>query len=294
MPTLVALTAALGLIVGFELSQILKPNTYQFVGNASNYEADVDAAMVKYEKAKGSGNFLKALTPDEMINVGYRLFSLEESNYTRGVGYTQAAMVRQEIQSTTVKEGSRYFEESNSIGLVNLHDRMYESEGQTTTYWGERDDYANHPKKTMSNGEYEEMMGRTVSTSLVYIVSGATVLSGTTASGDPPTGASDDGTHYIVEAEINPKIGTLRYKKQMQSISSLKYPPTFEWCHITVTLDHDLNLVKMATHEKYTATTSAGVGSSCEGRLVTCYYHEPAPFGFPEVDAKLPEYPSSL
>ena len=80
----------------------------------------------------------------------------------------------------------------------------------------------------------------------------------------------------------------------MQSISSLKLKPEFEDVHLTVRLDENCNLISMASHEKYFATTNFGVGSNAEGRLVTNYYHEAPSFGFPNPDSVLPAFPESL
>ena len=284
--------AGLGVGAGFGLAKFLKPDTTQYI--VDELTVDMDSALASYEKAKKAGDYT-SMRPDEIVNVAYHLFSQEESNHTMGVGYTLAAIVRQEIQSRTVKDGKRYFEESNSVGIVNLYDRMYMEGDQTLTYWGDNPDYGSHPEKSYSNDEYRSLMGRYISQGLIYILTPKTVLlDKETASGDPPTSIGITNEGFQIEIELDPQLGTSNYQKQMQTISSLKYKPTFEFCHLTFYLDKELNLIKFVTHEKYLATTSGGISSTAEGSLITLYYHEAPSFGFPAKDAKLPDYPASL
>jgi hypothetical protein len=296
LPTLLVVGMGGGMFAGFQVAQMLKPDAYQFVAGLDDYAPNVEAVLAKAAKAEKAGTpFDKALTVDEIIVASFARFDQSENCWSIGVGFTQAAMVKQGIQTRSVKMGERFFEESNaSSSLINIHDRMFREGDVTTTYWGERDDYENHTKKTMSNDEYKTMMGRNVAESLVYLVSPATMLSGTPPSGDGESAIKEVNGQYVVEAELNPKTGVLRYQCQMQTISSLKYKPTFDYCHLTVTMDKDLTLRKLKSHEKYFATTSAGVGSSCEGTLVTEFHVGAPDFGFPEVGSKLPAYPESL
>ena len=297
-PTLCLSALFAGGVVGFEVVQTLRPTTIEYSVGGDSYAPDIDGAVAKYEKARDSGkSFDTVLTVDEMINVSYYLFGQETNTWSRGVGGSFAAgLVNQGIFSTTVREGDRFFEESISASsFVKLYDRMYQSGDETTTYWGDDDNFASHPIQTYANEDYRSMMGRNVSDALIFLVSPKTLmLDETTLSGKRKTGIYKSETGYVVEAELSPIYGTINYKKQMQTISSLKYQPTFDYCHITAEMDLDLTLRRMATAEKYIAVTSAGVGSGAIGHLNTVYYHEAPPFPFPEPSAKLPDYPESL
>ncbi len=295
-PAVVLSAIVIGGGMGFTVATTLKPPSYQFIANTDAYEPNLDAAYAKYEAAKG-GDLSATMSVDEMINVAYMKFGMEERNYTRGVGIAKAmGLVDQYIWSTTVADNGKYFEESISLSsFVKIYDRMFE-EGETiTTYWGDNNDFASHPKVEMSRDAYKELMGRYVSEALIYVVSDKTVLTeAETESGKPMSGVYKDGDNYVLEAELSPKLGTIRYKKQMKTISDLASQPEFSFCHITVTTDSDLNLIRMDTHESYTAVTKMGVGSGVVGGLSTAYYHEAAPFGFPEPGTVLPEYPESI
>lgn len=296
-PTIVAAALLAGGTAGFEITQMLKPTAVEYSVSGNSYSPDIDAAMKKYEAALAKGTpWDKALTVDEMINVAYHRFGEEKHTWSRGVGSSFAAgLVNQGIFSTTVRDEERFFEESLSYSdFVKVYDRMFQEGETTTTYFGQDDNFPAHPKVEYTNDEYKEKMGRYVSNALVYLVSPKTILTDESPSGEAKTGIYPTEEGYTLEAELSPIYGTINYKKQMQFISSLKYQPTFDYCHITVWVDKDLNLIKGCFKEKYTAVTSAGVGSAAIGSLTTAYYHQSPPFPFPEVGSQLPPYPSSI
>ena len=295
-PAIILVTLLIGGSAGFVVGTTLKEPTYQFIANTDAYEPDLQAAYAKYEAAKG-GDLSKTMSVDEMINVAYMKFGKEEQTYSRGVGVAKAmGLVDQYIWSTTVADNGRYFEESISLSsFVQIYDRMFEEGETVTTYWGGDDNFASHPKEELNRDDYKEKMGRYVSEALIYVVSGKTLVNdASTKSGKPASGIYKDGENYVLEAELSPKLGTIRYKKQMKTISDLASQPDFEFCHITVTTDADLNLIRMDTHESYKAVTKMGLGSGVTGGLSTAYYHESPPFGFPEPGTVLPEYPKSI
>lgn len=295
-PSLILLALLVGGGTGFTVASTFKPPSYQFIANTDAYEPDLDTAYAKYQTAKGGALDAK-MTVDEMINVAFLKFGEEESNWSRSVGIAKAmGLVDQYIWSTTASDHGRYFEESISLSsFVKIYDRMFEEGNTVTTYWGGEPDYANHPKKEIDRDEYKEMMGRYVSEALIFVVSEKTLVNDEkTASGQPKTGIYKDGDNFVLEAELNPKLGTMRYKKQMKTISDLASQPNFDYCHIKVTTDSDLNLIRMDTFESYTAVTKMGLGSGVVGGLSTAYYHEPAPFVFPEPGTVLPDYPKSI
>ncbi len=296
LPTILLSAILIGGGTGFVVGTKFKPPSYQFIANTDAYEPDLDAAYAKYEAAKGSDLSTK-LSVDEMINVAYMKFGMESQNYTRGVGVAKAmGLVDQYIWSTTVADNGKFFEESISLSsFVKIYDRMFEEGETVTTYWGDNDDFASHPKVEMPRDDYKESMGRYVSEALIYVVSEKTLLTEEkTASGKPATGIYKDGDNFVLEAELDPKLGTIRYKKQMKTISDLASFPDFDFCHIKVTVDSDLNLIRMDTHESYTAVTKMGLGSGVVGGLSTAYYHEAPSFGFPEPGTVLPAYPESI
>ena len=272
--------AGVGLGMGFGL----KPARVQTIADGASYavnELYMKEAKALYDGAKDSGTPLnEALTPDQMVNLAYSFYSEKESAKAVGVGSSKAmGIVDQEIQSCSIKEGDKYFEESNSIGMVKIYNRMYEEGDTTTTYWGSDSDYASHPEDAMTNEEYAELMGRTVSTPLSYIVSPKTVRAGETLSGMEPTGAkkNEDGT-YTVYIELDVKDsggskvmpGVSNYQKQMKQISGLSGYPNFEYCHLTFLFSEDLLPIEFTNDEKYEAAMGI-INATCIGAMTTYY-----------------------
>lgn len=292
-PSISMIALLAGGITGFQVASKFKPENRDFIPAGNGYEGDPEAAMKKFAEVKGS-DYSKTLEPYEAIHVAFSQFAQEERTWTQTVGSSNAAgLVDQGIQATTVHDGNRYFEESNSFSsMVSIYDRMYQEGDSTTLYWGKTKEYAKHTPVTWTNEEYREKMGRNVSEALVYNVSEATLIAGG-KSGERANGVYAEGGGYVVEAELSPVYGTLRYKCQMQTISDLASKPTFDYCHLTVYADKDLNLVKMTIHEQYNAAIKMGgtaIGSVATSVINISYYHEAPPFGFPEIGDPVP-YP---
>ncbi len=273
IPSLLVLGLGLGAGTGFGVHEMLKPTLEVIDGDASAYMIDAEAAFGKYEAAKKKGAPLEsALDPSEMISVAYTLFSRQEYSCSEGVGVSRAmGLVDQGIQSMTVRDKDRYFEESNSFSnFVSLYNRMYQEGDTTTKYWGKTPNYGGNAPEEVSNEQYASEMGRQVSESIVYLVSPKT---------DSPVDRSGKGLSsikkhdggYTVEFEADPASSTLRYVHQMKTISNLKEFPRFDYVHLTYELDEDLNLLYFRNYESYRATLASGIGSTCEGSMTTVY-----------------------
>ena len=289
---LLSLTLGLLSSAGFIASSILFQEDIPEPVERDPNEPDMKVVMARYEQAKAKGDF-STLAPEDAVNATFHLLSQEENYYTVTVGQTKALWITQHITAYFVKMGNHYFEESNSSGYVNLYDRMIQEGDTTTTYWGNKPDYANHEPVVYSNKEYREMMGRNLSEPFLYIVSEQTKLE-TGTSGDSPSRVIKENDGYRIELELDPLTSVLAYQCTMQSLSNLKYKPTFDFVHLTITTDVNLNVLRMDTHEKYFATSSSGMGSKCEAWISTAIHHEKNPIGFPSYDSQLPEYPESL
>ena len=113
-----------GVITGIVLAKVVRPDQTQYL--VDEVTVDMKSVIASYNKAKASGNYL-SLKPDEAVNAAYYLFEQQENTYTVGIGGSVADLghVKIRIESRTIKEGDRFFEESNSLGLVNLYDRMF-------------------------------------------------------------------------------------------------------------------------------------------------------------------------
>lgn len=284
-------TLAVGIGAGLLAANLWKPPIENVTANASEYalsESYYTEASKTLEKALTSNTPLsEALSPDQLVNIAYRNFGNLKMTKSIGIGSSVSiGGISQEIQSATFHVGERYFEESNSLGIVNIHDRMYQEGDITTTYWGEKNDYANHPKQEMSNQEYATMMGRQISEGLIYIVSPKTISYDADLSGYGTSHIDKTENGYRIEIEMQqvdtssgkPMMpGITNYQKQMKNISGLKTYPSFAYCHLSVEVDSKGNLLSMLAHEKYDATMPIGptaIEATCEGALYTRYYSD--------------------
>ncbi len=274
-------TAAIGLgvVTGFLAHSFLNP----VGGDYSNVDADaltdnIEIARKKYEDAKKAGTPLEeALKPSEMVNLSLDMFASLGSTKAVGLGSAFSMGVTQVIQSIQIKNGERFFEESNSTSaFVNLYDRMYQEGDTTKTYWGKSSDYSSHEEKIYTNEAYAELMGRKVSDSMIYVISTKTAIV------DEDKVNSDKGVSritkenggYTVDLELQKKKSVVNYVKQMKNISGLTGYPTFDYCHLTFHLDEDLMPLDYTSYEKYHATKQGvGISTAIDGTLTTYFYH---------------------
>ena len=297
LPSVLLISASIGGGAGFYLHSMLKPTITVVEGDADAYAPDIDAIMTNYNKVKNSGgDYCGKLKAYEIVNAAYEIFSTHTYTYSIGVGASVAmGLVNQRIESAQIKEGERYFEESNSTSTyVRLFNRMYQEGEKTTKYWGSNTDYSKDKPEEVSNETYAEQMGRNVSVGLTYLVSEGTESS-EDKSGKGLTSVTQDSEGYItVNFEAKPDATTLRYVKQMKTISNLKTYPSFEYVHLTWKMDKDLNLIWFNNYEKYHATLSTGIGSDCAGSMTTIYkYGEACELSIPTPSEQLPSYPST-
>ena len=245
--------------------------------NGDKLMDDPSIARSKFEQAKKKGTaYEETLKPYEMVNVALEQYSALPSTKTVGLGAAEAMKVNQVIQSIQIKNGDRYFEESNSTSaFVNLYDRMYQEGDTTTTYWGDDLNYASHEKKEYSNADYAAMMGRNVSDAMIYVISSKTSTSNESNVKSPygPSRITKESGGYTVDLELHPINAVVNYVCQMQNISGLDGKPSFIYCHLTFHLDADLMPLDYTSYEQYTAKkTGIPITTTITGSLTTYFY----------------------
>jgi len=286
--SIVAVSAiGLGLGAGFFLhNQLAGGVITDYTGINTNTLVDDDSTLLKtYQSVKKSGgDYVKAFAdkPYQVANISFQLYTAHEHCFAQGKGVGKAVAlgfaVNQQIRSTVIKDGTKYFEESLSLSsAVNLADRMYQEGDQVIRHEGKVDSKnvevpANLDKTTTYTLEdYAKAMGRDLDNPCIYIVSSKTTYTDSTAKSGAATSFAKDGDGYRLELELNPTYSIVNYVKQMQTISSLYSQPSFQYVHLSISMDSDLNLKSLSTHEYYWAATSATVGSYVEGTLTTTY-----------------------
>lgn len=277
----------LGLGAGFFLHNQIAGGTltdYNNV-NADDYVDDNTNLLNDYAKVKkAGGHYLVAYEkePYKVANIAYGLYSKETHLFAQGIGSGTAKMlgiaIVQQIRSTVIRDNDNYFEESCSCSkVVNLADRMYQSGDSVVRNEGKVKDAnaeipENFTKATpYSLPDYRKAMGRLLSDPCIYLISSKTTYLDETATSGAKTSFSETNGGYALELELDPVHSVINYVRQMQTISSLVSPPAFTYVHLSLSLDKDLNLLSMETHEYYYAAVSTAAGSYVEGRLRTVY-----------------------
>lgn len=255
------LAIGLGAGAGFAGYKLFgQKNTASYEYDANALTDDIAIAQDKLAAAKKSGTPLEtALRPYEMVNLAFANLSALPSNKSVGIGVADAGVSKQDIQSIQIKNGDSYFEESNSVGIVNLFDRMYQNGDTITCYWGTKKDYSADTPTDYSLDDYIELMGRKVSDPCSYIVSSKTCWfkEENNKSGKGVSSITKDGDIYRVECELNNQKGVTNYVRQMKNISGLTGYPVFDYCHLSFQISEDLMPIQYTSYEHYTATKAS-------------------------------------
>jgi hypothetical protein len=269
--------------------------------NANDYVDDTSNLMNEYAKTKkAGGDYVAAYgaKPYQVCTIAYSLFTSHANCYAQGIGTGTArvmgAAVVQNIRSTAIRKGDSYFEESGSCSsAVNLLDRMYQDGTSVIRHEGKvKDSEAEIPDHfdkvtTYTFDDYRQAMGRLPSDPLIYLVSSKTTYLDETAKSGAKTSFTKIADGYDLELELKPTRSVVNYVRQMVTISSLASPPAFDYVHLSLDLDKDLNLRSMETHEHYYAAVSSTIGSYVEGRLRTVYQTD-GNYTIPELTDPIP------
>ncbi len=263
---------------GFAIYEACQPSRdYNVLNPDGGFNRDV--LVQKYDDLGSVSDYTEHFSAAEASVLAYTLFQDNEFYATRGVGTANASIVTQNIFSTQIRAGNEFFEESNSKSMfVNVAFRMYEEDGETIQYRGKvgddlEDGVFSDEGVLYENDEYAEMMGRNVHSVETYIISNKTVLTGEKeASWYGETSFTKTASGYAIELELDPYLSVANYVRQMKTISNLAEYPYFYYVHLSFTLDKDLHLVELTTHEKYRAKLSSIIASDTEGSLTTSFY----------------------
>ncbi len=295
----------LGVFIGVKAKEILSAGQEVDAGstNYQSYYPDYDEVYETYQKAqkKGIANYSEALSPTQMAEISICLAQNEEHLYSQGVGYADAdavvSVVHQDIRSTTIRNGNLFFEESISTGLVNVADRMYQTNdgdniSVTMNYSSKKNnkgaysfDFTDCKKETFDKEGYIAHMGRLLSTTSSYIVSDKTVLVGEKKDamyGETKATKTDNG--YTVNIELDPVKGVFAYAVQMKTISELSCKPDFDYCHLVFELDEKLNLLSLTSFEKYTVTKASVPFPSSTTSEIRVVYERGGDYKIPELN----------
>ena len=282
---------SLGVVAGVVFAKffVAKKADYSDL-NASDLMINMDVVLQKYEDCVKSGTPIEeGMNSYEIVNLAYYNYSNHENSRSFTIGSANAAIVNQSIRGCTIREGNNYLEESISkSNMVALATRMYQKEDgsvdlhrgeavdEVTASWGD-----SHYEYT--HDEFINDFGKTPSTSLIYIISKKTMLSGTDS-----VQKTADG--YSISMSLHPRKSVVNYVKQMKSISNLADYPAFDKIEISFNISNDLIIEKMHVNESYYALKEANLGADTSAD-VNVYYAVDGGFTIPSLSEPI-TYPS--
>ena len=255
-----------GLAVGILLGKLLSTNAYTFdTPLDTTLEMDYDALMQRYSNDQNMNSY----KPHEIANISWLKYAKEEHTHSVTHCNVIASIVKQKVCSHDVRDGNRWYSESVFYSSMKKGGyRFYQNDENVFRYTASNPkenctaDWSKDTEYGYTKAEFEEAWGKTLDRPVIYVISDQTVKeeSITTEEGN-----------WVIELELDPVKSTTRYARQMISMSSLEYPPSFSLVHLTFTVDTNYNLVQLKVHEKYTVIVFGRNDS--ESTNVIDYYH---------------------
>lgn len=228
--------------------------------SADELEDNYEDLMKRYNEASPS-TYLAKFKSYEFANIALNKIGLHENVWSQTYGLVNAMGVKQTVRATSIKEENKYFLENISASsMVQAAKRFYQEGDQVITYNGgsvstEMATWSENPQSTLSKKEHEDKWGKNLSRPSIYIISKATALE--------TSKVEKDGDGYKVSLDIDPKLGVLRYVKQMIEISGVG-SPKFHSIHMEMLLDSDLSLKQTKINEKYSVVMVVKAESEAE------------------------------
>lgn len=270
----IALGVAAGIVINeffigdsYDYSKVLEEQAQQ----TSKDPAQEHALMTKYEAVKSKGlKYEEYFKSYEMVQIGYEIFASYETSRSITIGHVDAGPVYQTIRGQSIRDHSKYCEESLSkSSMVQVATRAYLDTDKkevrlyrgaattaTTASW-------NSEYETYTSAEYEKELGKTAATPLIYIVNKKTVLSSEIT--------RDEDNNIVITASLDPVYSVLKYIYQMKNISGLDSFPMFYSVDTKFTLDGTTLLpLKFSVDENYYPRYH-GAGSNSWGHLDLTY-----------------------
>ncbi len=257
---------AAGLAVGIVLGKMLSTKAYDFNSPIdTGLEMDYDALMQRYNEDQNVDSY----KPHEVANIAWLKYAAEEHTHSVTHCNVTAAIVKQKVCSHDVRDGDRWFSESVFYSSMKKGGFRFYQDGQNVYRYT-----ASNPKENCTadwnedtlygytKAEFEDAWGKTLDRPIIYVISDQTVKEETIE--------TKDG-NWVIDLELDPSKSTVRYARQMVSMSNLETPPTFSLVHLTFTVDTNFNLIQLKAHEKYTVYV---VGrNDSDSTNVIDYYH---------------------
>ena len=255
-----------GLAVGIILGKMFSETPYEFDAPIdTGLEADYEALMTRYNGDQNISNF----KPHEVANISWLKYAEEEHTHSVAHCNVTAAIVKQKVCSHDVRDGDRWYSESVFYSSIKKGGfRFYQDDKNVFRYTASNPkenctaDWSKETEYGYTKAEFEEAWGKTLDRPIIYVISDKTVKEEKIEQKD---------NKWVIDLELDKDKSTVRYSRQMISMSKLERKPTFDFVHLTFTVDMNYNLIQLQVHEKYTVYV---VGENVSESLNTIdFYH---------------------
>lgn len=263
--SLIIVFLAIGGFAGYIVSGIIFKNGANYDNISENQilsiEDDSEALLKRFSSANINSDLTSTFTPVELVEISLAKFSTHTYIRSTQYGLVTAMGVDQTVRTSSIKNGENYFlEDISNSSLVHAARRFYQSGDEVKDYEGSN---VTQTKATWSDSkctirnieEHTKKWGKDLSRPLIYIISSKT------ANGNVVKTDSE----YHVSLSLDKDLSTIRYAKQMLSISPIDNP-VFDSLDIQLILNKNLDLISYHTEEHYKVDMIVS-GVSSHGRL---------------------------
>lgn len=270
-----ALMAGTGLGIFFGMKYLKAVPNYNY--SAEALEDDYQSLMNRYSKANGDYTNFKGY---ELANIGIYKFDETTNHYSVTDGWVKATGITQTIKGTSIRQENDYFNESISASsIVKVAKRFYQDEPNQVNLFngssiknGSSATWNVTPSDVLNCEEYEDLWGKQLSRSSIYVISSKTVLDSSFS--------LNDEQNYVIDVELDPVLSVVRYVKQMKEMSNLERYPTFSKVHIQFILDNQLNLISRCVSEQYEVYK---LGFHQSDSVINEYYYQDVEIDIPDL-----------
>lgn len=274
--------AICGSALGAYLAIIFSPKSNQYDG--LDFHSYLDDSEKIYQKYLSDQRDPLTYSPSDLANIAIYQYSLEDYTYSEVDCSSIAVGITQITRSKTIKNIDSYYNESiSSSSFKKIAKRFYENNDQIDYYDGNLNEDSNGyfgtylDYTTLSENDYLTKWGKTINNPISYIISSKTVLDDSTIK------KTADG--YQIYLNLHPIYSTLLYAKQMSMMSGLNDAPEFDYVHITLNIDQNLNLTNSQTKEAYNVFVFGK--NYTESSMEETFHIEDKEIKIPNIDEKV-------
>lgn len=222
-------------------------------------------------KTLNKEDYLTTFDDVDIVNIALLNVENSEQFYATTKGEVVALGVKQSINGLLIKDDKNLFEEDLSYSrFVKAANRFYQDEEKVTWYKGKYESHIGHYEDCKiteyTHDAFLDKWGRTLNTGSIYTINHKTLIESKRENSGEDT--------YLITLELNPKLSTLNYIKQMKITGNLKADPVFKKVTLSFVIDDNLYLKSLSTNETYSTFVWGIDASNTKGTLTQDFYYE--------------------